>query len=631
MIGVTTTKVARALASIPCRGLVRLEGIISTEEFLESLALVNLSHGKVFVGISLNALGPENISDIVARDFSQADLFFQHPNCNMNQMPYKNPHFIYFPGMTLQKETCIEKRVWTSSSRGSLRLYMSTKAFGNVERMLTSHGKLCPSVVLAINGVHFPSELLLTNWIEELDKRSIDNRGGHLVKGSANLYRYHGPDRPSDPGFFQNFDIVLTTYGTVTVDFSRKRGVLDGGLLIRSSIRWCMTGTPVQNKLEDLGALIRFRLRLFEDVLTFRRYMYDPEPGLKHMQSKPKIYNLRLLLSHIYLRRKNTFTGKRAVEAARRKRNRSINRIMLDLILPLRMFCNLGPRIPRSELFDTSTDLEAMLSHLQQNDAAICSYCFCDVLSLDAEDGITSTQLTECRKLVCGECSYRNEEELDDATRYGRRSCPFCRAEHTPRTISSPPLRTRPRRLVRTRIIILRKLLKLLENIQQYQASEKRSAYPERSPRDVTAETDVSGIVFSFWKKSLDLVEQPFAASGINFCRVGGSLATSQRKRVLTQFQTQPDVRVLLMTLETVQDSTLSVANRIHLLEPQWNPSVEKQAAGRIFRLGQARKVTVVRYIVDKTIEELVESRQLQKLKLASGGSTSLGWIPLDF
>lgn len=49
----------------------------------------------------------------------------------------------------------------------------------------------------------------------------------------------------------------------------------------------------------------------------------------------------------------------------------------------------------------------------------------------------------------------------------------------------------------------------------------------------------------------------------------------------------------------------LSIASRVHILEPQWNPSVEKQAIGRIFRLGQTRPIHVRRYIVADTIEEV--------------------------
>ncbi|KAK6220839.1 hypothetical protein LQW54_001757 [Pestalotiopsis sp. IQ-011] len=70
----------------------------------------------------------------------------------------------------------------------------------------------------------------------------------------------------------------------------------------------------------------------------------------------------------------------------------------------------------------------------------------------------------------------------------------------------------------------------------------------------------------------------------------------------------------------------MSVASRLHLVEPQWNPSVEKQAIGRVVRLGQDRQVTVFKYITNDTIEESVQSRQLQKLKLAfDGGLRTVG------
>lgn len=46
------------------------------------------------------------------------------------------------------------------------------------------------------------------------------------------------------------------------------------------------------------------------------------------------------------------------------------------------------------------------------------------------------------------------------------------------------------------------------------------------------------------------------------------------------------------------------MASRVHILEPQWNPSIENQAIGRVLRIGQDKKVSVVRYIVQGTIEE---------------------------
>ena len=50
--------------------------------------------------------------------------------------------------------------------------------------------------------------------------------------------------------------------------------------------------------------------------------------------------------------------------------------------------------------------------------------------------------------------------------------------------------------------------------------------------------------------------------------------------------------------------NNMSVASRIHILEPQWNPAIEKQAIGRVLRLGQEKSVSVVRYVVEGTIEE---------------------------
>ena len=40
-------------------------------------------------------------------------------------------------------------------------------------------------------------------------------------------------------------------------------------------------------------------------------------------------------------------------------------------------------------------------------------------------------------------------------------------------------------------------------------------------------------------------------------------------------------------------------------MEPQWNPSVEYQAIGRVLRIGQEKKVKVIRYIMANTVEQV--------------------------
>jgi SWI/SNF-related matrix-associated actin-dependent regulator of chromatin subfamily A3 len=49
----------------------------------------------------------------------------------------------------------------------------------------------------------------------------------------------------------------------------------------------------------------------------------------------------------------------------------------------------------------------------------------------------------------------------------------------------------------------------------------------------------------------------------------------------------------------------LTFANRVFLIEPQWNPSVESQAIARALRLGQGQNVSVIRYITKDTVEQV--------------------------
>jgi hypothetical protein len=63
----------------------------------------------------------------------------------------------------------------------------------------------------------------------------------------------------------------------------------------------------------------------------------------------------------------------------------------------------------------------------------------------------------------------------------------------------------------------------------------------------------------------------------------------------------------LFLMFEYCTDSrsrlNLATANRVFLVEPQWNPSVENQAIARALRLGQEQAVIVTRYVVDETVE----------------------------
>jgi len=42
----------------------------------------------------------------------------------------------------------------------------------------------------------------------------------------------------------------------------------------------------------------------------------------------------------------------------------------------------------------------------------------------------------------------------------------------------------------------------------------------------------------------------------------------------------------------------LTAASRVHIIEPGWNPMMEKQAVDRVYRFGQTKEVVIIRYVV---------------------------------
>lgn len=53
-------------------------------------------------------------------------------------------------------------------------------------------------------------------------------------------------------------------------------------------------------------------------------------------------------------------------------------------------------------------------------------------------------------------------------------------------------------------------------------------------------------------------------------------------------------------------------------MEPHWSPGVEDQAADRVHRLGQARAVTIHRYVARGTVEGRMLELQERKRALAA-------------
>lgn len=121
-------------------------------------------------------------------------------------------------------------------------------------------------------------------------------------------------------------------------------------------------------------------------------------------------------------------------------------------------------------------------------------------------------------------------------------------------------------------------------------------------------------LVFCQGVRMLGVLEELCDAHGWTFKRMDGSTPVRRRQAMVDQFNGDPDCFAFLMTTRTGGIGlNLTGANRVAIVDPDWNPSTDAQARERSWRLGQKREVQVCRLLSKGTIEERIYQRQVFK------------------
>lgn len=123
-------------------------------------------------------------------------------------------------------------------------------------------------------------------------------------------------------------------------------------------------------------------------------------------------------------------------------------------------------------------------------------------------------------------------------------------------------------------------------------------------------------LVFSQFVRLLTILRKDLDAKGIPICYLDGS--TTDRQGEVERFQTDDEVKVFLISLKAGGVGlNLTAAEYVFILDPWWNPAVERQAVDRSHRIGQQKTVFSYKFITKDTIEEKILRLQERKAQLS--------------
>jgi TATA-binding protein-associated factor len=136
-----------------------------------------------------------------------------------------------------------------------------------------------------------------------------------------------------------------------------------------------------------------------------------------------------------------------------------------------------------------------------------------------------------------------------------------------------------------------------------------------------TSSSTSKALVFAHFTQSLDALEELLVKRhmpSVNYLRLDGRVPPTKRSALVDAFNNDPSIKLMLLTTRVGSlGLNLTGADTVIFLENDFNPFVDMQAADRAHRIGQSKTVNVYRLVTKNTIEEKIMSIQERKIALS--------------
>ncbi|KZM23662.1 DNA repair protein rad16 [Ascochyta rabiei] len=543
----------------------------------------------------------------------------------MSDYPAKAPTLVCVPPVALMQ--------WSNE----IREYTENKL-----NVLVYHGTNAKCKKMTVKDLKkFDVIMVSYNSLESLHRKETKgwSRGEDIIKEASPLHAIH----------FHR--LILDEAHSIK---SRNTGVAKACFALTGTYKWCLSGTPVQNRIGEFFSLLRFlEVRPFADyfcrsckceklhwatdddhmcvacnhgasehISVFNQELLNPITGDDVDLREQALAKLHMITARIMLRR------------MKRDHTNSMELPMKDIIIHNEFFSEVERDFSTSIMsnsnrkFDTYVAQGVMLNNyanifglimqmrqvanhpdllLKKNAAEGSQNVYvCNICDEPAEDAIRS----HCRHEFCRACV---KDYMDTCEASGTDAdCPRC---HIALTIDfeQPELEQDIDSVKKTSIINRIKM-------ENWTSSTKiemlvYDLYKLRSKKQT-----LKSIVFSQFTSMLQLIEWRLRRAGFNTVMLDGSMTPAMRQKSIDHFMTNPDVEVFLVSLKAGGVAlNLTEASRVFIVDPWWNPAAEWQSADRCHRIGQKRPCVITRLCIEDSVESRMVALQEKKAAMIAG------------
>ncbi len=356
---------------------------------------------------------------------------------------------------------------------------------------------------------------------------------------------------------------------------------------IPASFRLLLTGTPLQNNLQELSSLLAFMLPdLFKErqedlAYIFKHKAKTTDSDHSALLSAQKIKRARSMITPFVLRRKKHQVLRHMPEKVRRVEYCGLH-LAQKAIYADQMAKGHQALMDRADGVTKTSSTNIMMALRK---AAMHPLLFRTIYT-DAKLRKMSRVCLKEKKLENSDADavFEDMEVMSDFQLHK-----LC--EEYPTTLS------------RFRLdgdwMNSGKVEKLCELLKKFKANGDRT------------------LIFSQFTTVMDILEAVLETLEIQFFRLDGNTPIPTRQDMLDEFYKDESIPVFMLSTKAGGSGiNLACANKVIIFDSSFNPQDDIQAENRAHRVGQTREVEVIRLVTKDTIEEQIHTLGISKLAL---------------